>query len=219
LTRLEPVSGETEFFFVDQPNPSRAAETAVSLCTRDLPEKFGLDPVRDIQVLTPMHKGQAGTLNLNQLLQKALNPNSEKTRRKQGRGFRVGDKVIHLKNNYQKDVFNGDIGTVCAIDNDVEELTVDYDGREVIYGFDELDELTLAYAISVHKSQGSEYPAVIVSLLTEHFVLLQRNLLYTAMTRGRRLVVLVGDRKAVDIALKNDKPARRLSGLAGRFKA
>jgi len=219
LTRLEPVSSETEFFFVDQPNPSRAVETAVSLCTRDLPEKFGLDPVRDIQVLTPMHKGQAGTLNLNQLLQKALNPNSEKTRRKQGRGFRVGDKVIHLKNNYQKDVFNGDIGTVCAIDNDVEELTVDYDGREVIYGFDELDELTLAYAISVHKSQGSEYPAVIVSLLTEHFVLLQRNLLYTAMTRGRRLVVLVGDRKAVDIALKNDKPARRLSGLAGRFKA
>jgi exodeoxyribonuclease V alpha subunit len=131
----------------------------------------------------------------------------------------VGDKVIHLKNNYQKDVFNGDIGTVCAIDNEDEELAVGYDGREVVYGFDELDELTLAYAISVHKSQGSEYPAVIVPLLTEHFVLLQRNLLYTAMTRGRRLVVLVGDRKAVDIALKNDKPAQRLSGLSGRFKA
>lgn len=219
LTRQEPVSGKTEFFFVDQPNPARAAETAVSLCARELPERFGLDPVRDIQVLTPMHKGQAGTLHLNQLLQKTLNPDGEKTRRKQGRGFRVGDKVIHLKNNYRKDVFNGDIGTVSEIDNEDSELAVEYDGREVIYGFDELDELTLAYAISVHKSQGSEYPAVIVSLLTEHFVLLQRNLLYTAMTRGRRLVVLVGDRKAVDIAMKNDKPAQRLSGLAGRFQS
>lgn len=219
LIRQEPVSGETEFFFVEQPNPVRAAETTVSLCARELPQRFGLDPIRDIQVLTPMHKGQAGTLHLNQLLQKALNPDAEQTRRKQGRGFRIGDKVIHLKNNYQKDVFNGDIGTVCAIDNEDTELAVDYDGREVVYGFDELDELTLAYAISVHKSQGSEYPAVIVPLLTEHFVLLQRNLLYTAMTRGRRLVVLVGDRKAVDIALKNDKPAQRLSGLSGRFKA
>jgi exodeoxyribonuclease V alpha subunit len=217
LTRQAPVSGDTEFFFVEQPNPARAAETTVSLCAHDLPRQFGLDPVRDIQVLTPMHKGQAGTLHLNQLLQKALNPDSERARRKQGREFRVLDKVMHLKNNYQKDVFNGDIGTICAIDNEGGELAVDYDGREVVYGFDELEELTLAYAISVHKSQGSEYPAVIVPLLTEHFVLLQRNLLYTAMTRGRRLVVMVGDRKAVDIALKNDKPAQRLSGLSCRL--
>jgi exodeoxyribonuclease V alpha subunit len=126
---------------------------------------------------------------------------------------------MHLKNNYQKDVFNGDIGTVSKVDNEAETLAVDYDGREVGYGLDELDELTLAYAVSVHKSQGSEYPAVVVPLLMEHFPLLQRNLLYTAMTRGRRLVVLVGDRKAIDIALKNDKPGRRLSGLAGRFVA
>ncbi len=215
LTREEPLTGDTEFYFIEQPTPDRAAETAVSLCAHELPRRFGLDPVRDIQVLTPMHKGRAGTIELNQLLQKALNPNSEKSR--QGRGFRVKDKVMHLKNNYQKDVFNGDIGTVCAIDSEGSELSVDYDGRKVSYGFDELDELTLAYAISVHKSQGSEYPAVIVPLLTEHFVLLQRNLLYTAMTRGRRLVVLVGDRKAVDIALKNDKPAQRLSGLSGRL--
>ncbi len=217
LTRQAPMDGDTEFYFIEQPNPARAAESAVSLCARELPRRFGLDPVRDIQVLTPMHKGQAGTIQLNQLLQKALNPDSEQTRRRQGRAFRVGDKVMHLKNNYQKDVFNGDIGTVRAIDNEDEELLVDYDGRDVPYGFDELDELTLAYAISVHKSQGSEYPAVIVPLLTEHFVLLQRNLLYTAMTRGRRLVVLVGDRKAVEIALKNDKPGQRLSGLAYRF--
>jgi exodeoxyribonuclease V alpha subunit len=217
LTRQAPVSGETEFFFVEEPAPARAAEAIVSLCAHELPGQFGLDPVRDIQVLTPMHKGQAGTLQLNQLLQKALNPDSEKARRKQGREFRVLDKVMHLKNNYQKDVFNGDIGAVSAIDNNEGELWVDYDGRKVVYGFDELEELTLAYAISVHKSQGSEYPAVIVPLLTEHFVLLQRNLLYTAMTRGRRLVVLVGDRKAVNIALKNDKPAQRLSGLSYRF--
>jgi exodeoxyribonuclease V alpha subunit len=215
LTREEPLGEDTEFYFMEQPTPARAAETAVSLCAHELPKRFGLDPVRDIQVLTPMHKGRAGTIQLNQLLQKALNPKSEKTH--QGKGFRVDDKVMHLKNNYQKDVFNGDIGTVCALDTEKSELWVNYDGREVPYGFDELDELALAYAISVHKSQGSEYPAVIVPLLTEHFVLLQRNLLYTAMTRGRRLVVLVGNRKAIDIALKNDKPAQRLSGLSGRL--
>jgi exodeoxyribonuclease V alpha subunit len=217
LPRPEDLDGQTEFFFMEQPAPARAAETVVALCTEELPRRFGLDPVRDIQVLTPMHKGQAGTIQLNQLLQKALNPASEKTHRKQGRTYHKGDKVMHLKNNYQKDVFNGDIGTICHVDNGAEELSVDFEGREVVYEFNELDELSLAYAISVHKSQGSEYPAVIVPLLTEHFNLLQRNLLYTAMTRGRRLVVLVGDRRAIDIALKNDKPGQRLSGLAGRM--
>ncbi len=217
LARQNIADSDTEFYFIEQRNPARAAETAVSLCAKELPDRFHLDPVRDIQVLTPMHKGQAGTIHLNQMLQKALNPDAGQIRRKSGRGFRVGDKVMHLKNNYQKDVFNGDIGAVSAVDNEEGQLLVDYDGREVIYEFEELDELTLAYAISVHKSQGSEYPAVIVPLLTEHFVLLQRNLLYTAMTRGRRLVVLVGDRKAIDIALKNDKPKQRLSGLAYRF--
>jgi exodeoxyribonuclease V alpha subunit len=120
---------------------------------------------------------------------------------------------MHLKNNYPKEVFNGDIGTVCDIDNEEEELLVDYDGRDVAYGYDELEELSLAYAISVHKSQGSEYPAVVVPMMTQHYVLLQRNLLYTALTRGQRLVILVGSRKAVEIALHNDKPRQRLSGL------
>ena len=217
LTRQNIADYDTEFYFIEQSNPAGAAETTVSLCAKELPNRFDLDPIRDIQVLTPMHKGQAGTIHLNQMLQKALNPDTGQTRRKSGRGFRVGDKVMHLKNNYQKDVFNGDIGTVSGVDDEDGLLLVDYDGRAVTYEFEELDELTLAYAISVHKSQGSEYPAVIVPLLTEHFVLLQRNLLYTAMTRGRRLVVLVGDRKAIDIALKNDKPKQRLSGLAYRF--
>jgi len=217
LTRQNIADGDTEFYFIEQTDPARAAEIAVSLCAEELPSRFHLDPVRDIQVLTPMHKGQAGTIHLNQMLQNALNPDTGQDRRKKGKGFRVGDKVMHLKNNYQKDVFNGDIGAVSTIDGEDEQLLVDYDGREVEYRFEELDELTLAYAISVHKSQGSEYPAVIVPLLTEHFILLQRNLLYTAMTRGRRLVVLVGDRKAIEIALKNDKPKQRLSGLAYRF--
>lgn len=217
LTGKNMADTDTEFSFIEQIDPVRAAETAVSLCAEELPHRFQLDPVRDIQVLTPMHKGQAGTIHLNQMLQQALNPNDGRTHPKKARGFRIGDKVMHLKNNYQKEVFNGDIGAVIAVDDEDGQLLVDYDGRDVAYEFEELDELTLAYAISVHKSQGSEYPAVIVLLLTEHFALLQRNLLYTAMTRGRRLVVLVGDRKAIDIALKNDKPKQRLSGLAYRF--
>jgi exodeoxyribonuclease V alpha subunit len=137
---------------------------------------------------------------------------------KRGRIFRLGDKVMHLKNNYQKEVFNGDIGTVSGIDNEALELLVDYDGREVAYGFDECDELSLAYAITVHKSQGSEYPAVVLPMMTQHFIMLQRNLLYTALTRGQRLVFLVGARRAVEIAVKNDKPHRRLSGLCALLR-
>jgi len=178
-----------------------------------IPDQYGLDPVRDIQVLTPVHKGDAGTINLNQMLQKVLNPGLHKN----ASGFHAGDKVMHLRNNYSKDVFNGDIGSVTSVDVARERLTVVYDGREVAYDFADLDELTLAYAISVHKSQGSEYPAVVLPLLTQHFVMLQRNLLYTAITRGKKLVVIVGSRRALDIALKNDRPKQRLSGLRQRL--
>lgn len=212
LIEADPSSMETEFYFIEKNAPAAVVETIVSLCRDIIPRTFYLDPVREIQVLTPMHKGEAGTLNLNQVLQETLNPNPVRTEKK-GRVFRLGDKLMHLKNNYQKEVFNGDIGSVTAIDNAEKELLVAYDGREVAYNFDELDELSLAYAISVHKSQGSEYPAVIVPMMTQHFVLLQRNLLYTALTRGRRLVFLVGSKRAVEIALHNDKPHRRLSGL------
>ena len=206
-----------DFYFLEQPSPEQAAADIVSLCARKLPAKFGLDPVDDIQVLTPMHKGAVGTINLNTLLQKELNrqPGAKKV---PGYSFKSGDKVMHLRNNYQKDVYNGDIGIIETIDNEKSELTVNYYGKPVHYDFDELDEITVAYAISVHKSQGSEYPAVVVPLMTQHYVLLQRNLLYTAMTRGQKLVILIGTRKALKIALRNDKPQRRLTGLADRLK-
>ena len=186
------------------------------LCSKDLPHKFGFDPVLDIQVLTPMHKGAVGTINLNHMLQRILNPQPvlvETT----GSAFKAGDKVMHLINNYQKEVYNGDIGVVRRFDRQKQELTVDYYGRSVHYDAAELDQITIAYAISVHKSQGSEYPAVIMPLVTQHYVMLQRNLLYTAMTRGQKLVILIGSRKALRIALNNDKPRMRLTSLAARL--
>jgi exodeoxyribonuclease V alpha subunit len=168
-----------------------------------------------------MHKGVVGTTNLNLVLQKALNPNQVIIQTR-GSTFKLGDKIMHLKNNYQKEVFNGDIGTVSAIDRKKEVLSVNYYGRNVNYDFEEMDEISLAYAISVHKSQGSEYPAVILPIvilpiMTQHFVLLQRNLLYTAITRGKNLVILIGTKKALTIALRNNKPKKRLSGLAFRL--
>ena len=217
LERLETGSKLSEFYFLETQQPEAAVTEISRLCTRTLPEKFGLHPVRDIQVLTPMHRGDAGTINLNQVLQKKLNPRppAEKTA---GVAFLPGDKVMNLRNNYRKEVFNGDIGTVKAIDPGEKVLSISYYGRDVDYDFDELDELILAYAISVHKSQGSEYPAVIVPLLTQHYILLQRNLLYTAMTRGKRLVVLIGSLRAIEIAVKNDKSGNRRSGLAQRLR-
>jgi len=212
------IDERSDFYFLEQSDPDLTAARIVELCCNELPAKFGLDPVNDIQVLTPMHKGAVGTLNLNNLLQKVLNRQhaAEKT---PGISFKPGDKVMHLKNNYQKEVYNGDIGIVDRIDDENAELTVNYYGKAVSYEFDELDEMTMAYAISIHKSQGSEYPAVIVPLMTQHYVMLQRNLLYTAMTRGKELVILIGTRKALKIALQNDKPHRRLSSLAARLKS
>jgi len=207
----------TEFYFIKTANPSAAAVTIAQMCAERIPERFHLDPVRDIQVITPMHKGDAGTINLNRVLQRRLNHQAGRSGRSQG-AFHAGDKVMHLKNNYQKDVFNGDIGTVEAIDGKSGGIAVNYDGRTIGYDTAELDELTLAYAISVHKSQGSEYPAVILPLFTQHYALLQRNLLYTAITRGKQLVVIVGSTRAIDIALANDKPHHRLTGLARRLK-
>ena len=216
LTDLEDREASSEFFFLEQNDPKKMPQTVVSLCAKVLPERFGLDPVADIQVLTPMHKGDAGTIILNQVLQERLNKSAVKMDAFGG-ALKLGDKVMHLKNNYQKDVFNGDIGTICSVDVLKKKLYVDYEGREVEYDWAETDELSLAYAISVHKSQGSEYPAVVLPLVTRHYVLLQRNLLYTAITRGVKLVVVVGMPKALRIALENDRPQQRLSGLAFRI--
>jgi exodeoxyribonuclease V alpha subunit len=206
----------SEFNFIQQANPEKVVQIVVDLCRQDIPRHFRLDPIRDIQVLTPMHRGPVGTLNLNRVLQDALNPAVEQVE-VMGRRFKVGDKVMHLRNNYRKEVFNGDIGILDSIDLEAERAEVDYDGRKVFYDFVELDELTLAYAISVHKSQGSEYPAVVMPLLTQHYIMLQRNLLYTALSRGKQLVVMVGTTKALNLALKNDRPRQRRSMLARRL--
>ena len=206
----------TDFYFVDQSQPQAVADLIVELCVHKIPERFSLDPMRDIQVLTPMHKGIVGTLHLNQMLQEHLNPHPI-TLRKAGSAYKSGDKVMHLINNYQKEIFNGDSGVICDIDLKKETVSVDYDDGIIDYDFSELNQISLAYAITVHKSQGSEYPAVIVPIMTQHFALLQRNLLYTAVTRGKQLVVLIGTQKALQIALNNNRPQQRRSGLMHRL--
>ena len=216
LKPLDDSEDLSEFYFLEQNDPDKVVSTIVRLCSEAIPMRFDLDSVNDVQVLTPMHKGVVGTTNLNQVLQKVLNPNPVMVETR-GNTFKIGDKVMHLINNYQKEVFNGDIGTISDIDRKKEVLSVDYYGRIVNYDFAEMDEISLSYAISVHKSQGSEYPAVIVPIMHQHFVLLQRNLLYTAITRGKNLVILIGTKKALSTAINNNKPKKRLSGLANRL--
>lgn len=208
-----------DFFLFPAEEAEAAADWVVDLVSHRIPARFGLDPLEDIQVLSPMHRGAAGVGALNERLQEALNP-AEPGRaelRQAGRCFRVGDKLMQLRNNYTKDVFNGDVGRLVAIDAEEQTALVDVDGRELAYGFSEMDELTLAYAISTHKSQGSEYAAVVMTLLPQHHLLLQRNLLYTGVTRARRLCILVGSRKALAMALKNDAVAARHTGLGRRL--
>ncbi len=199
---------ESDFFFIAEDMPEKVLATIKELVSKRIPRKFGLD----VQVLTPMHKGVCGSENLNRELQSTLNPTGPSVQRF-GRTYRVGDRVMQIRNNYDKDVFNGDLGHIKRLDLIEQELIVAVDGREVRYDLTDLDELMPAYAISVHKSQGNEYPAVVVPLLTQHFVLLQRNLLYTAITRGKQLVVLVGSKKALAIAVHNNKTATRYSRL------
>ncbi len=200
----------SEFYFIETRQPARVASTILELCAERIPKAF--PHIEEIQVLTPMHRGDAGTINLNQQLQEVLNPASGGMTAGQTM-FKPQDKVMHLKNNYDKEVFNGDIGIVHEVIPSENLVKVMYDDRIVDYDILELDELTLAYAISVHKSQGSEYQAVIIALTTAHFPLLQRNLLYTAMTRGRQLVIIVGSSRALEIALNNDRTDKRLSAL------
>ncbi len=208
--KKDSLDGPSEFYFIENQGAAKVVDTILELCSNRIPKAF--PHIEEIQVLTPMHRGDAGTINLNQQLQSVLNPENQGIN---GRGmiFRQGDKVMHLKNNYEKDVFNGDIGKIREVDIKEGRVHVDYDGRLVEYDPLELDELTLAYAVSVHKAQGSEYPAVVIALTTAHAPLLQRNLLYTAMTRGRELVIIVGSSRAFDMAFENNRTALRLSGL------
>ncbi|MDY0221740.1 MAG: ATP-dependent RecD-like DNA helicase [Desulfobacterium sp.] len=207
--------GLSEFYFIESSSPERVVSTIVELCSNRIKKAF--PHVDEIQVLTPMHKGEAGTINLNQKLQQVLNKASGGIEAG-GLTFKTGDKVMHLKNNYQKEVFNGDIGIIHEVVKSEGRLSVDYDGRMVDYDLLELDELTLAYAVSVHKSQGSEYSAVVIAMTVQHYPLLQRNLLYTAMTRGKNLVIVVGSRRSVEIALHNNRTDCRLSGLCKRLE-
>jgi exodeoxyribonuclease V alpha subunit len=220
-----PAAGDTsaDFFMIDRRDPDETRRLLIELVTQRIPKRFGLDPVRDIQILTPMNRGPVGTQLLNEALQAALNPTGPSLVR--GRAtFRVGDKVMQLKNDYDRNVWNGDVGVVDSVNEEEASLVVRFDEREVPYDGGSLDELALAYACTVHKSQGSEYPAVVVPLLTSHFVMLSKNLLYTAVTRGKRLVVLVSDPRALRLALSEDRReaganAERATKLAQRIRA
>jgi exodeoxyribonuclease V alpha subunit len=205
-----------DFYFFAIEEPEEALAKIIELCKVKIPEKFGYDPLNDIQVLTPMHRGIAGASNLNVELQKHLNPSQDELIRN-GMALKVGDKVMQIRNNYNKDIFNGDIGRIIRIDREDQEIIVDYDGRPVSYEYADLDEIVMAYAISIHKSQGSEYPVVVMPLLTQHYMLLQRNLLYTGITRGKKLVILVGTKKAIAIAIKNNKQQKRFTLLKERL--
>ena len=203
----------SDFHFVSCRDPEDGVAKIVQIVKDRIPARFHLDPIRDIQVLCPMNRGGLGARALNLDLQRVLNPPGENAIQRFGWTFGAGDKVMQVENDYDKDVYNGDLGFVRAVDPEAGEVLVEFDGREVAYGFGELDELVLAYATTIHKSQGSEYPAVVIPLTTQHYPMLRRNLLYTGVTRGRRLVVIVGQRRAIGMAVRGGQSLRRWSKL------
>ncbi len=209
-------SPQTDFYFIQKEEPQAVLDIIVRLVRERIPRRFGFDPVDDIQVLSPMHKGIAGAGNLNTALQKVLNPGEGGIVRGQ-RTYKMNDKVMQIKNNYDKEIYNGDMGRIVRILPDVQEVHISFDKREVIYDYPDMDEVIPAYAVSVHKSQGSEYPAVVMPILIQHYMLLQRNLIYTGITRGKELVVLVGTKKALAIAVSNNKTAKRYTRLHHRL--
>ena len=210
---LSRPGGESDFYFVVAEDPETAVSRIVELVKTRIPRRFGLDPARDIQVLCPMNRAGAGARSLNVELQAALNPAGERKVERFGWTFAPGDKVMQIENYCDREVYNGDIGAVVDVDPEAGELTARFEGRDLLYGFGELDALVPAYAATVHKGQGSEYPAVVIPALTQHYAMLKRNLLYTGVTRGKRLVVLVGQKKAVAIAVRNASGRRHWSKL------
>ena len=215
--QMPGLKGNSDFFFIGEDEPSKIAEIIISLCTKRLPEYYGVDPFREIQVLCPMQRGETGAQKLNMLLQESLNP-SDVTINYGGTTYRQHDKVMQIKNNYDKNVFNGDIGVITKINQEDRTLYISFDGNEVEYDATELDEVTLAYATTIHKSQGSEYNIVIAPLTVQHYVMLQRNLLYTCVTRAKKVFVLIGTKKAVGIAVSNDKIQKRNTMLAAKLE-
>jgi exodeoxyribonuclease V alpha subunit len=218
LELLPDYEGEKDFYCIFRDQAEDIEKEIISLCSSRLKKRYGFDPVRDIQVLTPMRKGIIGTENLNSRLQETLNPKETSGDGRQRR-LEVGDKVMQIRNNYDKEVFNGDLGIVSSRDSEGESLEVSFEGRRVLYESADLGEIVLAYAITVHKSQGSEFPCVIIPLHTTHYPLLQRNLIYTAVTRGKNLVVLVGSKKAINIAIHNARVVQRNTMLKERLQA
>ncbi len=217
---IESPEGLSDFYFIESEEPEAIQDLIVRLVRERIPARFQFDPLRDIQVLSPMNRTALGSRNLNEILQAALNPPGGQAELERfGWTFRVGDRVIQTENDYQREVFNGDLGMVTKIDQDKQEMIVSFDGRPVAYDFSDLDALSLAYVLSIHKSQGSEYPCVVIPLHTQHFVMLQRNLLYTAVTRGKKLVVLVGTKKALGLAVRRQDTRRRCTALRQRLAA
>jgi exodeoxyribonuclease V alpha subunit len=216
MPQLNSSHPASDFYFIEKEDPEGVLQIILELAQERIPKKLGFDPFDGIQVITPMHRGTVGAENLNSELQGTLNP-GEGGLLRGTRNFRVNDKVMQIKNNYDKEVFNGDIGKIARIDLENQAVSITFDGRCVDYDYTDLDEIVLAYAVSVHKSQGSEYPAVIIPNLTQHYMLLQRNLIYTAVTRGRKLVVIVGSRKALAIGVKNNKTEKRYTYLRQRL--
>jgi exodeoxyribonuclease V alpha subunit len=221
LPDLDAPPGAADFYFIGRDDPAEARATIVELVAERIPKRFGFDPIADVQVLTPMHRGELGTAAVNQALQERLNPPGRGAPElaRGERQFRRGDKVMQLRNDYDKNVFNGDIGVIEGVDVEVGVLRVDFGERHVSYERAELDQLVHAYAVSVHKSQGSEYPAVVLPVVTQHYMMLQRSLLYTAVTRGKRLVVLVGTKRAVQLAVRNADARRRYTWFSERVRA
>jgi exodeoxyribonuclease V alpha subunit len=214
---LEPERGKRDFVFVPREREEEALEVIQELVKERIPRRLGVASSRDVQLLTPMHRGLLGTVNLNREMQRLLNPDGKSIERG-GMHFRVGDRVMQLRNNYDKGIFNGDLGKIVRLDTEEGELAVDFDGKVVSYDLEDLDEISLAYATSIHKSQGSEYPAVVIALHTSHFPMLHRSILYTAVTRGKELVVLVGSKRALAMAIKNVRIEQRCTGLKERLK-
>ncbi len=219
MPELRGAESGSDFYFVERDSPEEIAATLVKMVQNRIPNHLNLNPIRDIQVLCPMNRGSIGVRELNTALQSALNPvrAGEAAAERFGWRFQVRDKVIQTENNYKKEVFNGDIGIIEKIDPVEQELSIRFDDRLVPYEFGELDEVSLAYAVTIHKAQGSEFPAVVIPVAMQHFMLLQRNLIYTGITRAKRLLVMVGQRKALGIAVRNDQSHNRYSGLLSRL--
>jgi exodeoxyribonuclease V alpha subunit len=211
----------SDFYFIERDTPEQIVQTLLEVVKKRAPRKAGCDPVRDVQVLCPMNRGSLGVRELNLHLQAELNPvrEGEPFVERFGWQFRMRDKVIQTQNNYDKDVFNGDVGQILGIDLTEREVKIRFDNREVVYDFGELDEVSLAYAITIHKSQGSEFPVVVIPLAMQQYLLLQRNLIYTGLTRGKALVVLIGQNQALTTAVRNNRTSRRFSGLRARLKS